>query len=354
MKPTTEQSPRQIPRILLYGLFAIFVAVQVFEPISLNVLSKNGKLPFNYAVSSVFDAIFRIIIALPIIYKAQGSIRHVFRSCEGWVSIKLFAVRFMIQAGEICGTLAIAKLCGSIVAVINQARIPLVGIFSYFLLCQKLSRDQMIYAISIVPLAIQFNLLAAKDSESEEKNEWMGYLLAIAGVLFLAVSNVLVEGLLKRDFNHLSVWDNQLLFSAFDLPVMILLYFIVTYIDEQPLNPLAECNIQNLHWIFIFGINGAIWGFTRLSILAYQDAMWLNLTGVLVIGLIWCAEQIEESIEGGSQETLKSLVIKGLCILTFSCILVGYELNTRDREKKEEQCSSDIDLAPVESKNVIV
>jgi len=310
------------------------VVVQVIEPITIKALSTTDDgLEFNFVLTMIGDCLFRILIAIPVLMK-QGDIWKSVRSLDFTRALKLFTVRLMLQGGEMLSSLAVSKLSGSIVKVIEQARIPLVGVLSYFLLCQVLSREQIIYAIAILPLALQFNLLGDGDFNAKDKT---GYIYVILAILLLSLSNVVVEALLKKDFGHLRVWDNQFIFALFDFPVMIILYIISVPMDGYPWNPFASSNMAYIHWIIMLSANGAIWGLARLSILAYQDAMWLNLTGVLVIGLVWIAEQFCAVIMETDQDSSQTMIKKALCILSLSCILVGYELNTREQQNKSRE-----------------
>jgi len=228
--------------------------------------------------------------------------------------------------------------------VINQTRIPLVGILGYFFLCKCLTRDQTIYAIAIIPLAIQFNLLKTGD---EEKNDFLGYLMCGLAVFFLSASNVWVEKLLKQDFSHLRTWDQQLLFACFDLPVMVVIYVVLTWFEKdmchfevRSWNPFDGSNINNLHWIFAFGANGALWGFVRLCILSHEGAMWLNLGMVLVMGLMWIVSDIIVKLI--QNEPHLFTFAKLLCLLSLSCILVGYECSTKDAKKAQEKKQKEI------------
>lgn len=164
-------------------------------------------------------------------------------------------------------------------------------------------------------------------------------------VVFLSVSNVLVEKLLKQDYAHLPTWDQQLLFAIFDLPVMCVIYVILTWfekdivgIETRSWNPFDSSNMSNFHWIAAFGANGAIWGFSRLCILSYEGAMWLNLSTVFVMGLMWGSECIDTKIM--KNENIFEIT-KFLCLLSLSCILVGYELASR--EKKVAKSESTVD-----------
>merc|ERR1719265_2726634 len=101
---------------------------------------------------------FRILIAFAALYFLKSEdIMKSFR-CLNWkLGLKTICVRFLIQCGEVLTTMGYVFLNASTTAVINQARIPLVGLLGYLILCKVLSRDQTIYAIAIIPLAIQFN-----------------------------------------------------------------------------------------------------------------------------------------------------------------------------------------------------
>jgi len=234
-------------------------------------------------------------------------------------------------------TMGYVFLNASTTAVINQARIPLVGLLGYLILCKCLSRDQTIYAIAIIPLAVQFNLLGGFNGD----NRFLGYIMCGLAVVFMSVSNVLVEQLLKKDFAHLPAWDQQLLFATFDLPVMFVLYAILTWFDKdvtgiqtRAWSPLDSTNLNNWYWILSFGMNGAIWGFARLCILSFQDAMWLNLSTVLVMGLLWLGEIGMGWYDNGY---IQFDVAKFLCLVSLSCILMGYECATRDMEEKQKK-----------------
>merc|ERR1712146_570510 len=75
-----------------------------------------------------------------------------------------------------------------------------------------------------------------------------------------------------------------------------------------------------------------------LCILSYEGAMCLNLSTVLVMGLMWSSECVENKIFKN-----KNIfdINKFLCLLSLSCILVGYELASR--EKTEEKSESTVE-----------
>jgi len=345
---------------MIYGLFLVFIGVQIFEGILMNHLPTKVEahwgwdpivdefLMFNYGIVAIFDAVFRIMIAAGVLYMTKGKINDTFKDIDTSLAIKTFFVRLMIQVGECCGTVAAVFLAASTYQVISQVRIPLVGILAFIILCRCFTRDQIIYVIAILPLAIQFNLLGAIDAE-QKKKATIGYIAAALGLLLLASSNVLVEKLLKQEYAKLEVWNKQLLMSLFDLPVMIMIYVAFVVFERYILgimdrvwNPFDKSNFggMNAMWVIVIGMNGALWGFSRLCILQYQDAMWLNLAQVSVMGFIWLEECIEEwtgitEIAEGGKPTFTWP--KLLCLLSLTVILVGYELaNQEDKEIKEE------------------
>lgn len=334
-------------RIILYGLFAIFIFVNLFEGVLTDLIGKdtpkewNSKagsyFEFNYAVSSILDALIRIVVSVSVLYYG-GCANHCFQGLNLRNSTNLFMARLLIQSGEVLTTIGMLFLTSSTAAVINQTRIPLVGILGYFFLCKCLTRDQTIYAIAIIPLAIQFNLLKTDD----ESNELLGYLMCGLAVFFLSASNVWVEKLLKQDFVHLRTWDQQLLFALFDLPVMVVIYVVLTWFEKEMFNfevrswnPFDGSNMHNFHWILAFGANGALWGFVRLCILSYEGAMWLNLGMVLVMGLMWIVSDI--IIKMIQNKPHLFTWAKLLCLLSLSCILVGYECSTKKAEEKKQE-----------------
>merc|ERR1712138_172641 len=128
----------------------------------------------------------------------------------------------------------------------------------------------------------------------------------------------------------------------------MLIYVVLTWFDKsvdgiqvRSWNPLDGSNMNNLHWIFAFGANGAIWGFVRLCILSYEGAMWLNLGMVLVMGLLWMEETAKNWIKTSEMDFN---IPKALCLVSLSCILIGYECCTRDAEKKETTKQSTVDI----------
>merc|ERR1719159_225722 len=91
-------------------------------------------------------------------------------------------------------------------------------------------------------------------------------------------------------------------------------------------NPFDKSNFggMNAMWVIVIGMNGALWGFSRLCILQYQDAMWLNLAQVSVMGFIWLEECIEEwtgitKVEGDKSPTFGWTNL--LCLLSLTVIL---------------------------------
>jgi len=343
-RESTTATPKSKFRVLLYGLFVVYIGVNLFEGVLTNQISGEQGFEFNYAISSVLDAIFRVMIAVGVLFWSKSSICKCFQSLTWALSLKTLFARILIQTGEVLTTMGMAYLVASTAQVINQARIPLVGLLGYFILCKCLTRDQTIYAIAILPLAAQFNLLGA-DPEGKSKNEILGYFMCAFAVVFLSVSNVLVEKLLKKDYAHLPTWDQQLLFAIFDLPVMCVIYCILTWFEKEIVgvetrswNPFDSSNMNHFHWIVALAANGAIWGFTRLCILSYEGAMWLNLSTVLVMGLMWSSECVENKIFK-NKNTFD--INKFLCLLSLSCILVGYELASR--KKTEEKSESTVE-----------
>merc|ERR1712167_533406 len=110
-------------------------------------------------------------------------------------------------------------------------------------------------------------------------------------------------------------------------------------IQVRSWNPFDKHNMQNWYFVLSLGLNGGLWGFARLGILNFADALWLNLTSVFVMGFLWLEECIQFEIitdkplqEGHPFSTPKLL---GLFALTI--ILIGYELTTRDKELEEDE-----------------
>jgi len=360
-------------RLMVYGLFLVFVGVQVFEGILMNHLptkvdpswkwnaTVDEFLMFNYGVVAIFDSVFRILIAAGVLYMSNDNIKDTFKDIDTNLAIKTFVVRLMIQVGECCGTVAAVFLAASTYQVISQVRIPLVGILAFIILCRCFTRDQIIYVIAILPLAIQFNLLGAEDTE-QQTQAMIGYIAAALGFLLLASSNVLVEMLLKQEYAHLEVWNKQFLMSIFDLPAMFLIYIAfviferyILGIEARAWNPFDASNFggMNALWVIVIGLNGALWGFSRLCILQYQDAMWLNLAQVSVMGFIWLEECFEEwtgitKIQIGKLPTFSWS--KLLCLLSLTVILIGYELANQASEEGEDGLSKDIETGDEEGK----
>lgn len=278
--------PKKIHRGILYLFFLGFLFVNLYEGILLNNIKEEAPedapgsddpwkqkswLKFNVAISYVIDASFRILIAFAVIWKSDvwfGPLKQF--TFSQW--FKICITRFGIQAAEQLTTLSAVLLTSSTASVINQTRIPLIGFLAYVLFCIRLSRNQILYATAILPLAIQFCLISPGETSGDDSI--VGIILCAASVLMMSFANVFVENILKTDLKNTTVWNKQFIFAVIDLPIMIILYFIVTYmekdlfqIEDRVWNPFHENNWSGLSslWSVTLGINAAVWGFCRLA-----------------------------------------------------------------------------------------
>jgi len=264
--------------------------------------------------------------------------------------VKLVCTRFGIQAAEQLTTLSMVLLTSSTATVINQTRIPIVGMLAYLLFCIKLTRNQIMYATAVLPLAIQFCFLGSSDEKANDS--LIGILLCTLSVLLMSFANVFVENILKTDLKETSVWNKQFIFAWIDLPIMVILYFISTslekylfQIDDRVWNPFHENNWSGMSSVYVvtLAMNGALWGFVRLCLLNYADAMWLNLTTVFVMGLLWVSEFVVDTTLFSKEKLLG--------LISLAIILVGYEFATRDAEECAE---SDVEDEWTASKDQIM
>jgi len=331
-----------ISRSLLYLLFLGFILVQVFEGLVLNNTShKNSTdehLPkytnYNFATTYVLDSLLRILIALVVLQHQKRPLLDSFRKVSlGFVG-KLLCIRAGLQFGELLSAKAAIMLTSASNSVIQNARIPLVGFIEYFLYQNVLTRDQYIYALTILPLAASFTITGASWTSSS-----IGYITSCTSLVLVAFSNVFVENVLQQDLQKThDVWEKQLLNAVVDFPVMIAAYVIDTafeiYMSEVPnrtFNPFDEPNRKEWYWVVAIGINGGIWGLLRLSILNYTDAVWLNLLCILVMGIVWIAEQIQDPTDFLTD----SGPVKLLTLFALTIVLVGYELAAKENLNQE-------------------
>jgi len=330
-KPKEKQ--RKLSKPLLYGLLAAFVGVNLFEGIVINHTSVNGVTKYNFATTFVFDAIFRVLIAVTVLIKGKESIEASFQGLEWKQWAKISAVRFLLQFGELFSLFAAIKLTSATNQVIQNARIPLVGLMSFLILRNVLMRDQYIYAFTILPLVAVFTLEGANFEA-----EWIGYGLAGLALACVPLANIFVENILQNDLQHLSVWQKQVLISTIEIPIMVAIYFAATafdiYIAPKPevvvrtFNPFDKPNTENWYWVFLISLNGAGIALVRLSILNYTDALWLNLLCVLNMGFLWLSEVIDKTSTFSAQ--------KLLTLIALLCVLVGYELAEAGHEDQKD------------------
>ena len=70
-------------------------------------------------------------------------------------------------------------------------------------------------------------------------------------------------------------------------------------------NPFA-----NADWfVFALTINNSIWGLVSYFILNYCDALWLNLTFVLAMGLTWPAELLIKHLQLAESKFFQDLKV---------------------------------------------
>merc|ERR1719498_353302 len=166
-----------VSRLVVYALFALFVGINMAAGIVSNNSSKtdgkerwgamtNKYLEFSLAVAGVLDAVFRIAVAYPVMKYLNMGVSDCFQGITSGQIMKTVLARFWVQASEILGVMAMVYLTASTANVIKQAQIPLVGLCRYVLLKKGLSRDQTIYAVAIIPLAMMFCLLGAEGGEN--------------------------------------------------------------------------------------------------------------------------------------------------------------------------------------------
>lgn len=331
-----------ISRPLLYLLFLGFILVQVFEGLVLNNTShKNAtdeNLPeytnYNFATTYILDALLRILIALAVLHHQKRPMLDAFQKVSRGFVGKLLCIRAGLQFGELLSAKAAIMLTSASNSVIQNARIPLVGFIEYIIYKNVLTRDQYIYALTILPLAASFTITGAN-----WKSSWIGYATSCTSLVLVAFSNVFVENVLQQDLQKThDVWEKQLLNAVVDFPIMIAVYFVDTtfeiYMSKVPnrtFNPFDEPNRNEWYWVVAIGINGGIWGLLRLSILNYTDAVWLNLLCILVMGIVWVAEQIQDPTEFLTE----SGPVKLLTLFALTIVLVGYELAAKENLQQE-------------------
>jgi len=327
------ESQKRISKPILYGLFATFVCVNLFEGIVINHTSEKGVTKYNFATTFVFDAIFRVLIAIMVLFKTKESIKSSFQGFE-WKQWAKFAVaRALLQFGELFSLFAAIKLTSATNQVIQNARIPLVGLMSFLILRSVLTRDQYIYAFTILPLVAIFTI-----DDAKFEADWIGYTLAGLSLACVPLANTFVENILQNDLQHLSVWQKQILNATIEIPIMFAIYFAATafdmYVASEPdvvvrtFNPFDKPNMENWYWLLLISLNGAVIALVRLSILNYTDALWLNLLCVLNMGFLWLSEVIDRTSMFSAQ--------KLLTLIALICVLVGYELAEKAVHGSEE------------------
>jgi hypothetical protein len=345
-KTSTESLQNQdkigsIRRTFLYFLFFAFICVQVIEGVILNETSKstpNGTdyTEYNFASTYPLDAFIRIMVSLAILFQAKKEISVPFKTLSAKKFAKLVVIRFILQMGELLSGQAAIMLTSASNGVIQNARIPLVGFLGYILYRNILTRDQYIYALTILPLVAAFTIVGANFGGA-----WKGYAVSGTSVAMVAIANVFVENILQYDLAGLSIWGKQLLNATIDFPIMCVAYTLGTtmeiYMNEVEIrsyNPFDAPNMANWYWVAIISINGAAWGFIRLSILNYSDALWLNLMSVSVMGIMWVLEVI---FKHAIFDCVKLLILFSLTL-----VLIGYELTARDEQPKNNIEKPDI------------
>lgn len=348
----------KIARWLLYLLFLGFLSVNIFEGTALNVWSKpDGQqkgfntaeyTEFNQATFYMFDALLRAMVFSVWLLVKKGSNQSIFSDFSRLSAcqyVKVFATRFAIQSSEQLATIGKSYLTSATAEVINQLRIPLVGFLGYILFRIKLSRNQILFAMSIIPLAVQFNVRDLEDVD-KQVDQYLGYVVMGISVLLLSISNVLVENILKNDFNSFDIMSKQFIMAMIDIPIMLALWPLSTAFEKygagiaiRSWNPFDLYFAQTWYMTVSLAINAALWGIFRLCILNWGDALWLNLTCVFVMGILWLIECFILTDSAG-ESVSKFWVTKLLGLFTFAIILIGYELASWDEEEKTKRTLS--------------
>jgi len=280
----------------------------------------------------VMDALWRIFATMCILsYNLEG-VQSPFKNLSILQKFKILVVRFGIQFAAQLATVSTILLSASTNAVIRQMQIPLVALISFLIYRAKLSRNQLLFVLAIIPVSIQFNLIGEEDGPAKH---WIGYVVAIGGTVMEATSNVFAEYILKDELKNRSTWNKQFTFAMFDLPVMLSIWFVFTAteiywfkIECRSWNPLSANELANMHWIILLGLNGGSWGFCRLGILNDADALWFNMSQVFVLTILWVVDVIREPKQFD--------ILKMLAVMTLTVTLTGYELVSRDRQLETE------------------
>lgn len=340
----------RIKRWFLYLLFTGYLYVNIFEGIVLNVWTKNdGKdqgfktesyTAFNQATFYVFDALLRFFVCLCYLLK-YGTIMKDFKKLSTCQFVKLFFTRLAIQASEQLQTLGSIYLTPAAAQVVSQLRIPLVGFLGFIMFRIKLSQNQLLFASSIIPLAIQFSVRDLEDKAGD--NGYIGFIVCSVSVFLLSLSNVLVENILKNDFESFTIWSKQFIMATIDIPIMIVLWFLSTTmekyafaIDIRTYNPFDKYFAADWYMIILLAVNAALWGAFRLCILNWGDALWLNLACVFVMGVLWIIECSILKTETGEYVS-KFFWTKLLGLFALTIILIGYELASWVQEEITKQ-----------------
>lgn len=335
-------------RTFVYVCFVGFIIVNLLEGLVIDFVKKDTPkawnspaptyLEFNASSFYVIDALWRLIVSLCLLCTCAEGFTNPFQNLSKSQCAKIFSVRFGIQVSEQLATIGTIYLSAASNAVIKQMQIPLVALFAFVLYRAKLSRNQLLFVLAIVPIAIQFNLIG---DNSPGSNNYVGYLLAIGGTIFASSCNVFAEYILKDELKERTVWNKQFTFAVFDAPIMVMIWFGLTAfeiygtnIEARTWNPFAANELRNMGWIILLGINGGSWGFVRLGILNDADALWFNLSQAFVLTVLWGAEVTQDPKRHFNG-------VKLLALMSLIVTLTGYELVSRDRElekmKKEEE-----------------
>jgi hypothetical protein len=94
----------------------------------------------------------------------------------------------------------------------------------------------------------------------------------------------------------------------------------------------------NANWfVFALTINNSIWGLVSYFILNYCDALWLNLTFVLAMGLTWPAELLIKHLQLVENLDTTFSATKVFILIGLLAVCIGYEFENQEEEEKKEK-----------------
>jgi hypothetical protein len=155
----------------------------------------------------------------------------------------------------------------------------------------------------------------------------------------MSSTHVLTERILQNDFQNIGFWTKQLCFSLIDIPIGVSLPFLITWFDRDVTNLPREWNpFANANWfVFALTINNSIWGLVSYFILNYCDALWLNLTFVLAMGLTWPAELLIKHLQLVENLDTTFSATKVFILIGLLAVCIGYEFENQEEEEKKEK-----------------